>query len=95
MITGTTSSGFHYTVSEKLRNDFRFILIYSKMTGKDEAAQLTAQPELINLVLGEDGAEALYAHVAEEDGTIPADKLMAELAEIVTSSGKKDSEIKN
>ena len=95
MITGTTSSGFSFTVSEKLKNDFRFVLAYARMTGGNAAEQLAAPVELVNMVLGQEGAAALYAHVAEADGTIPTDRVMSELGEIIAAAGKGDRDIKN
>jgi len=95
MITGKTSSGFEFTVSENLKNDFRFVLAYDELMNGTPAAQLGASPKLVKLVLGEDGAKALYAHVQEPDGFLPTDKVMAELTEIVTASGKANGEVKN
>lgn len=95
MITGKTSSGFEFSVSENLNNDFRFVLAYDELMNGTPAAQLSASPKLVKLVLGEDGAKALYKHVQEPDGFLPTDKIMSELTEIVTASGKADGEVKN
>lgn len=95
MITGKTSSGFSFVVNENLKNDFRFVLAYDELMNGTPAEQLSASPRLVKLVLGEDGAKALYKHVQDPDGFLPTDKVMAELAEIVTASGKADGEVKN
>lgn len=95
MVKVTTSSGFECSVSEKIGNDFRFVMTFAKLQSKDAAEQITAPVELVNLVLGKDGAEALYRHVAEEDGTVPTDRLMEELTEVIRAAGEKNKEIKN
>lgn len=95
MITGKTSSGFEYSVSEKLRNDFRFVLAFADMGSDDADEKIRGGVELVNVVLGREGAAALYRHVAEADGTVPTDKVMAELTEIIRLSGQSDREIKN
>lgn len=95
MVTGKTSSGFEFTVNESLKNDFRFVLAYDELMNGEPSAQLSASAKLVKIVLGESGAKRLYAHVQEADGFLPTDKVMAELTEIVTASGKMDGEVKN
>ena len=95
MLTGTTGSGFEYAVNPKLKDDFRFAVAFAKLTGGEPQEQLTAGAELVRLVLGKEGAERLYRHVAEEDGTVPTARVMAELGEIVAAAGRKDLEVKN
>lgn len=95
MVSGKTSSGFEFSVSENLKNDFRFVRLFAKLKKGKPEEQMLAPVELIELVFGTDGAEALYAHVAEEDGTIPTDRLMQELSEAVASIGSADAGIKN
>lgn len=95
MLTGKTKSGFEYSVSEKLGNDFRFVQSYSKVFGKDPGSQLTGVVELANIVLGVDGVAALCDHVAEPDGTVPTDAVMRELVEIVQAAGEANGAVKN
>lgn len=95
MIRGKTESGFEFSVSEKIKNDYRFIRAYRKSRSNDEDEQLIGTDDLLTVVLGEDGAEALCKHLAEEDGTVPTDKVMSELAEILKVIGTNDQEIKN
>ena len=91
----TTSSGFTFTVNEKLKNDFRFVVALSDMTNGDADAQLAGSASLVRIVLGEQGARALYKHVAESDGTVPTDKIMQEITEIIRLSGESEECIKN
>lgn len=95
MIEGTTKSGFSFRVSEKLGNDFRFVRAYARASGEDAAAKLTGAVELAEVVLGKSGVDALCAHVAEPDGTVPTDAVMGELLEIVQAAGGKDGAVKN
>ena len=91
----TTSSGFKFTVNDKLKNDFRFILALSDLRSDDADRQLAGSAALVRIVLGEDGAKALYQHVTEPDGTLPTDKVMHEITEIITLSGESEESIKN
>lgn len=95
MITGTTKRGFEYSVSEKLGNDFRFVLAYSKVNDGDAVSTLVGAADLARIVLGDDGLAALCKHVAEPDGSVPTDILMEELGEIIQAAGAGNKEVKN
>lgn len=90
-----TKSGFEFEVNEKLKNDFRFVLALADINSNDADRQLGAAAKLASIALGEDGAKRLYEFVSEEDGTIPTDRVMGEITEIIKASGEKDAEVKN
>lgn len=81
-----TSSGFAYSINENALNNFELLDLFA---GVDENPLLL--PKAIEMLLGKDGKEALYNHVRLEDGTVPADKISDELAEIITGN----KEVKN
>ena len=86
---GKTKSGFKFDANEKIRNDFRFVRAIAETNGKDEAQKMVGYTTMIRLLLGEDGVDSLCAHVAETDGTVPMDKIDAELADILTQMGER------
>lgn len=91
MITGKTTSGFEFEINENIKKDYRFIRAYRKAHSKDEHEQLIGADDLLTITLGEDGADRLMEFLAEEDGTVPSDKVMNELAEIISIAGKDES----
>lgn len=95
MITGKTSSGFEFSVSENLKTDFRFVAAYADTQSDSEGEQAKGLVQLLNVVLGKKGAAALQRHVALEDGTVPIKKLMAELGEIIRATSESDGAVKN
>ena len=95
MIEGKTKSGFAFHVSEKLGNDFRFVRAYARANGSDAGDQLAGAVELAEVVLGREGVDRLCAHVAEADGTVPTDRVMREVVEIVQAVGEQNGTVKN
>lgn len=81
-----TSTGFAYSINENALNNFELLDLFA---GVDENPLLL--PKAIEMLLGKDGKEELYNHVRLEDGTVPADKISDELAEIITGN----KEVKN
>lgn len=79
-VKGTTASGYPYEISLDVFNDMRFFEALIK--ADENAAQL---PQLIRLLLGEEGKEKLYEHHTNAEGRIPADKVMADVLEIIQS----------
>ena len=91
MFKGKTSSGFEYDTSENIGNDYRFVKALAKMNSKTDD-QFNGMVEVVDLVLG-DRESDLMEFVKEEDGTIPTDKVLAIVKEIVEEIGK--SKLKN
>lgn len=95
LVTGKTASGFEFAASGNIGNDFRLVRILNDMENGDAARKLAALSRFPELVLGTEGAEKLYAHLEQEDGSIPTDRLRAELVEIVRLVGEKNNAVKN
>lgn len=81
-----TSTGFAYSINENALNNFELLDLFA---GVDENPLLL--PKLLKMLLGEETKKALYDHVRLKDGTVPADKISDELAEIITGN----KEVKN
>lgn len=83
----TTKSGFTAEVRESIGNDFRFVLLYRDfLQGEDATRQLQAMADMPELVLGKEQAQELYRHLMEQDGSVPSDKVIAELSELVAAT---------
>lgn len=94
MLAGKTTSGFEFEINENIKNDYRFIRAYRKAHSNDEHEQLIGLDDLLTVTLGESGAERLMSFLAEKDGTVPSNKVMEELAEIIKIAGS-DTALKN
>lgn len=94
MITGKTSSGFDFSVSEKIGNNYEFVKAFKAANGKKPEERLYGTVDLVRIVLGADGEERLCEHLREEDGTVPTERILAEIGEIITFVGEKNAEAK-
>lgn len=82
MITGTTSSGFDYSISDEATNDMELFDLFA------EADQNPlVLPPLINRLLGPDQKKRLYDHLRNERGIVPIDKVGDELIEMLNGGG--------
>ena len=82
MITGTTASGFAFSISDEATNDMELFDLFA------EADQNPlALPPLINRLLGPEQKKRLYDHLRNENGIVPIDKVGDELLEMLNGSG--------
>lgn len=89
MLNGTTPSGFHYTINENAKKDWRVTKALVKIVKNDsDDMEVTSNLEMIlHRLLGDEQAEKLEEHIAEQcDGYIPIDVLTKELLAIFTSN---------
>lgn len=82
-IKGTTESGFKFILKEATLNNFELLEVFSEV---DENPLLL--PKALNMLLGEEQKRKLYDHIRLEDGTVPTDKVGAELIEIFANNQK-------
>lgn len=94
MITDKTSSGFEFTVSEKLGNNYEFVKAFKAAASKNPEERLYGTVDLVKIVLGDEGEEALCDYVREEDGSVPTDRILDEIGEIIRIIGEKNAEAK-
>lgn len=89
MATGTTKSGFTYSIDEGVKDDMELLECFIALDGGD----MTNLPKCITALLGPEQKEQLYNHCrSEKTGRVSATQVMNELSEIL--SGAKD-DVKN
>lgn len=76
MIKGKTKSGFEFTISERALDNYELL---------ETVAEAQENPLIVPKILGmllSDDKKRLIEHVREDDGIVPAEKMMEELADI-------------
>lgn len=86
-IKGITKTGFKFTISDRRVNDYRLL---EALAAVDEGNSL-AIAKALTLLLGEAQKNKLLDHVKEPDGTVPTDKIMAELEDVFKAKPVKNS----
>ena len=87
MITGTTKTGFEYTIDPEKVNDMEFVELAA--AAREDGLLL---PKIITWVLGDEQKKALYAHVRDKHGAAKADVVGEEFTEIILSiNGAKET----
>ena len=85
-ITGTTESGFRYTLPPDALDDYELLENLCDIDNGD-ASKITGAARQL---LGDAQIEALKDHVRKEHGTPPASKMIEEITQIF-----KESQVKN
>lgn len=85
MITGTTKSGFDFSIDESALNDME---LFEALVEVDKGNTL-ALSSVCNRILGAQKA-ALYDHLRNEDGRVPMDAVIEAVGEMFAAckSGK-------
>lgn len=91
MIHIVTESGFEADIDESIKNSMEMVDILAEI---DDGSTMPAfgLSRLCTLVLGKEQKKKLYAHLREESGNVPVDKVEAALTEILDKLG---GEVKN
>jgi len=86
MITGTTSSGFAFEVSENIVDDAELLVALCDL----DEGKLTVLAKVFRKILGSQ-MQAMFDHIREPDGRVPMKKAEAEIMEIFAAvkDGKK------
>ena len=84
MIKGKTSSGFEFTISKDVKNDYELI---------ENLGQLEDNPlilgRIVTQILGKEQTAQLKNHIRNENGIVPTDKMTQEIIEIFKNSGEE------
>lgn len=84
MIKGKTSSGFNFTISKDVKNDYELI---------ENLGQLEDNPlilgKIVTQILGKEQTVQLKNHIRNENGIVPTDKMTQEIIEIFKNSGEE------
>lgn len=84
MIKGKTSSGFDFTISKDVKNDYELI---------ENLGELEDNPlilgKIVTQILGKEQTAKLKDHVRNENFIVPTDKMTKEIIEIFQKGGKE------
>lgn len=88
-IKGTTATGFQFTIDEDARDDMEILERLVDMSRGD----LTAMPDVLLALLGDDQKKALYEHCRGKNGRVSSKAVATELQGIfeVTKEGESDT----
>ena len=90
-VTGKTSSGFEYSVDERIFTDWRYMELFADVLDGTAEEKAAAVPKWGKFILGKEGLKALLDHVAaNNDGFAPTEIMVRELSEIAPKQ-KTDS----
>lgn len=95
MISGVTKSGFAFEVPDGIESDFRVLEAIADADSEDASAKLRGTVELVRLLLGEEGKKRLYSKLRAECGSVPTEKVIEEVTEILQLAGERSKAAKN
>ncbi len=87
MVKGKTSSGFSFEVDADVLNDAEFLETLTQVQKGDVGESFA----LIAKILGAEQKKALYDHVRNKKGFVPADKIAEEIADILAALSEDES----
>ena len=94
MIKVVTESGFECEVNENIGNDWRVTKALVKTDRAEGFSQVGAVTDLVTLILGEEGEEALCSFLENKYGYVPTDQVEKIISEVFKAIGETD-ELKN
>lgn len=89
-----TTSGFEIDLDEECVQDMEFVDL---LAGMDDGSINAAfgMSRICTILLGKTGKKALYDHLRNEKGRVPAEKVDVEVTEILNLLGAEDTNTKN
>lgn len=87
MISGKTSTGFEFHLSEDALDDYELLEVISAVD-KGDYSRIT---EMVEMLLGSEQKELLKENIRKENGRVSAKKMLDEVTEIFNAS----NELKN
>lgn len=85
----TTGSGFHCLIDEDALDDFELLEALADMdTREDGVKMISGFRNALEMLLGEEQKDALYAHIKEKYGRVKTTILKDELLQIFASLGE-------
>lgn len=91
MVTGKTTTGFEYSIDERIVKDYRYVRALARLNKGDSAEKFIAFDQISTLMLG-DKVDDLITHVETlHDGYAPIDAIGAEVTEIIEALTPKNS----
>lgn len=91
MVTGKTTTGFEYSIDERIAKDYHYVRALAKLNRGDSAEKFIAFDQISTLMLG-NKVDDLITHVETlHDGYAPIDAIGAEVTEIIEALTPKNS----
>lgn len=87
MITGTTTTGFEFSVDERVLDDWNFLQAIADADSGEESRVIKGITNIANMVAGKDGMKKLLEHVRGYcDGYATAQEVEREIIDIINKS---------
>lgn len=87
IITGTTGTGFEYSIDNDCLKDAEFLELYAEVAKGGEGGMRIF--ELIGNAFGKEQKKKLYDHCRNGSGRVPIDSLTAEITDIFGALSEK------
>lgn len=85
MITGTTRSGFVFSIDDNAADNMELIDALADMQNESD---ILAVSRVTNILLGPKQKKALYDHLRLSDGRVPVEAVSQAVIDIFTSNSK-------
>ena len=86
MIKGKTKTGFIFEIEDNALDNMELLDAIAEIDNEENPLAIS---KVINLLLGKEEKKKLYNHCRAEDGRVPIEALVQEVAEIFESLGEK------
>ena len=91
-MTVYSSKGTAFEISDRLKNDFRFVRAFATMRSEDKDRAVQAAVELVSLVFGSQEEEQRFLReIAEGDGFVAVDRVYAEIGAMLRQAGETNA----
>lgn len=91
MVEGKTKTGFKFKIDERVLNDWRLVLNIELAESNNNTEKVKGITALVHLLLGENEAQLMEHIQKNNDGFIPTDAIIEELASMISTT----KELKN
>lgn len=91
MLTGVTSSGFEYEITDDQINNFELVDALAEFdAAKEDGEKTLIMSKVSTLMLGPEQKQRLFDHLRAPNGNVPIDRFIIEMQEIITSDKAKN-----
>lgn len=82
MLRGKTESGFEYELDDDVLDDYELLELFCQI----DEGETSLTVKMVDTLLGEEQKERLKDHVRAKSGRVSAQRLLAEVTEILNST---------
>lgn len=91
MLTGVTSSGFEYEITDDRLNNMELIDALTEFDDtENKGDKAIVISRVCRLMLGKEQKKALYDHLREPEGNVPIEKVLGEVMSIISNESVKN-----